>query len=164
MKFRLLIVLMALTACSGAAVTKTIDVSAARLAEIKSTPYIAGNNPGGFPTAGLSGLDEETWPEGIRFTGFGPYLYEMGFKKNMMITAIDGVGVHEIFVGRWQDLRLKDPAAFDASHYKDLIEYMFAKEPGAHVDVTVDVSVSAAAIKAGNYKPETEVWRINFQR
>ena len=166
MIIRLLLVLTILVAGSscGQEVSKTLDVSAARLAEIKSKPYTAGNGPGGFAAAALSGFEENPGPEGILFTGFGPYLHEMGFTTSMMITAIDGQGVHEIFAGRWKELRLQAPDAFDAAHYKDLIEYIFAKEPGDSVVISLDVNPSTADIIAGNNKQRSEVWRIKFLR
>jgi hypothetical protein len=46
--------------------------------------------PGGVSAAALSGSDDGNGPEGIAFTGFGPYLHEMGFTPAMMITEIDG--------------------------------------------------------------------------
>ena len=88
----------------------------------------------------------------------------MGFENRMMITAIDGVGVVEIFADRWRLLRHKDPSAFDAAHYKDLIEYIFAKEPGDQVVLAIDVNVSISSLAEEQYKPSTEVWQINFQR
>jgi len=166
MSIRLLVVLALLVSCSssGYDISKIVEISADKLAEIKAKPYTGGNGPGGFAAAALSSSVDDLSPEGIRFTGFGPYLHEMGFENHMMITAIDGVGVVEIFADRWQVLRLNDPGAFDAAHYKDLIEYLFAKEPGDHVVLTIDVNVSIASLAAGQYAPETEIWQISFQR
>ena len=82
----------------------------------------------------------------------------------MSITAIDGLGVEEIFADRWKSLRLKAPDAFDAAHYKDLIEYIFAKEPGDSVLISIYVKPSTADLLAGNNKEGPEVWRINFLR
>jgi hypothetical protein len=162
----LLLVVAFLVACSscGQDVSKTLDVPAARLAEIKSKPYIGGNGPGGFAAAALSGYGENPGPDGIVFTGFGPYLHEMGFTTSMTITAIDGQSVNEIFADRWKVLRLKAPDAFDAAHYKDLIEYLFAKEPGDSVLISINVKPSTADLIAGNRKEGPEVWRINFAR
>lgn len=164
MIIRLLLVLTLLASCSagGEDVTKTLDVSAARLAEIKGKPYTAGNGPGGFSAAALSGSGDNAGSEGIVFTGIGPYLHEMGFTNSMVITAIDHQGVYEIFANRWKDLRLQSPSAFDAAHYKDLIEYIFAKEPGDSVVISIDVNVSTADFIAGTYERESETWRINF--
>ena len=151
-------------ACSaGGDISRSFDISADRLAEIKNKPYAPGNGPGGFATASLSGPDDN-WPVGIRFTGFGPYLYAMGFTKDMMVTAINGVGANEVFAGRWQGLRLQDPGAFDAAHYKDLIEFIFIEQPADHVVISVDVNASRMAVKAGIHQPKIEKWRINFLR
>jgi len=132
---RLLLVLTLLAACSsnGQDVTKSLDVSAARLAEIKSKPYTAGNGPGGFAAAALSGSGDDSKSDGI-------------------------------FYDRWKNLRLQSPDAFDAAHYKDLIEYIFAKEPGDSVVISIDVDVSTADILAGITEREPETWRINFLR
>ncbi len=156
MLIRLLFVAVLLASCSssGYDVSKTVEISADRLAEIKATPYTSGNGPGGFAAAALSAGDSS--PAGIRFIGFGPYLHEMGFSSDMMITAIDGVGVVEIFADRWRDLRLQDPSGFDAAHYKDLIEFIFAGEPGDEVLLTIDRNVSTSS--------QTEIWKIKFQR
>ena len=166
MIIRLLIALVFLAACSsgGAEVSKTIDVSAARLAEIHSKPYTAGNGPGGFATAALSGYGESPGPDAIVFTGVGPYLHEMGFTSSMSITAIDGKGVNAIFADRWKGLRLKAPDAFDAAHYKDLIEYLFANERGDSVLISIYVKPTTADLIAGNNKEGPEVWRISFSR
>jgi len=166
MLFRLLVVLVLLASCSlaGSDVTKTVEISADRLAEIKVKPYTAGNGVGGFSAAALSGVADDGLPGGIRFTGFGPYLHQMGFKNNMMLTAIDGVGVVEIFADRWAPLRLQNPSAFDAAHYKDLIEYIFVRESVDQVLLTIDVNISVSSLVEGQYEPNTEVWQINFQR
>jgi hypothetical protein len=159
-------VLTFLVACSsgGADVSRTIDVTAAELAQIKAKPYTAGNGPGGFAAAALSGFGENTGPDAIVFTGVGPYLHAMGFTSSMSITAIDGLGVEEIFAERWKGLRLKAPDAFDAAHYKDLIEYIFAKEPGDSVLISIYVKPSTADLLAGNNKEGPEVWRLDFLR
>ena len=166
MMIRLLIALTILAACSesGGSATKTFEIPAVRLEEIKNNPYTPGNGPGGFAIARLSGLEDDLWPDGILFLGFGPYLYEMGFSDKMMITAIDGVGVKEIFSNRWRNLRLHKPGGFDAAHYKDLIEYIFRKQPGDHVVLSIDVNAVVSDIVDGKHEPEIETWRINFQR
>ena len=165
MLVRLLVVLALLTSCSssGPDVTKTVEISADRLAQIKATPYTAGNSAGGFSAAALSGLADDSSPDGILFTGFGPYLHEMGFETNMMLTEIDAVGVVEIFADRWRTLRLQNPGAYDAAHYKDLIEYIFVRESVDQVMLTIDVNVSKTSLAEGQYEPNTEVWKINFQ-
>jgi hypothetical protein len=140
MIIRLLLVLVFLAACStGADVSKTIDVSAARLAEIHSKPYTVGNGVGGFAAAALSGYGESPGPD-----------------------AINGKGVNEIFADRWKGLRLKAPDGYDAAHYKDLIEYLFAKERGDSVLVDIYVKPTTADLVAGNNKEGPEVWRINL--
>ena len=166
MIIRSLIVLVFLSACSsgGQDVSKTIDLPAAKLAEIRSKPYTAGNGPGGFAAAALSSDGDNPGQGAIVFTGFGPYLHEMGFTSSMSITAIDGKGVYEIFADRWKGLRLKKPEAFDAAHYKDLIEYLFAKERGDSVLINIYVKPTTADLIAGNKKEGPEVWRINFSR
>ena len=158
--------LMLLAACSsgGVDISRTIDITPAELAQIKDKPYTAGNGPGGFAAAALSGYGENPGPDAIVFTGVGPYLHEMGFTSSMSITAIDGLGVEEIFAERWKGLRLKAPDAFDAAHYKDLIEYIFAKEPGDSVLISIYVKPSTADLIAGNNKEGPEVWRLDFLR
>jgi len=160
----LMLILTATLAACGPGADRTLQVSAERLAEIWAKPYIGGNGPGGFATARLSGIDGNTWPAGIHFTGHGPYLHEMGFAPDMMITEIDGVGVDEIFAERWRGLRLRDPSAFDHMHYKDLIEYLFLEQPRDAVILTVDLDVSTYDMDAGEYRPRTETWRIEFER
>jgi len=163
---RLLVVLALLTSCSssGSDATKTVEISADKLAEIEAKPYTAGNGPGGFAAAALSNPGDGSSPGMILFTGVGPYLHEMGFRNNMVITEIDGVGVAEIFADRWRDLRLNDPSAYDAAHYKDLVEYIFTRESVDQVVLKIDVQVSATSMSEGQYEPSTEVWQINIQR
>lgn len=80
-----------LISCSspGADASRTVDISADRLAEIRAKPYTAGNNPGGFAAAALSNPGDDSGGGGVRFIAFGPYLRAMGFTSNMVITAID---------------------------------------------------------------------------
>lgn len=158
-----LIFVAGLVAC-GPGADRTLQVSAERLAEIRAKPYIGGNGPGGFATARLSGIDGNHWPAGIHFTGHGPYLHEMGFLPDMMITAIDGVGVDEIFAERWRGMRLQDPSAFDHMHYKDLVEYLFLEGERSAVSLTVDLDVSVYDMEAGEYRPRTETWRLELKR
>ena len=160
--FLTLPILLISCSSSGADVSKTVDISADRLAEIRAKPYTAGNNPGGFAAAALSIPGNGSGGGGVRFTGFGPYLHDMGFTNNMVITAVDGVDVADIFFDRWQDLRLQDPSAFDAAHYKDLIEYLFAEERGSKVVLAIDVNVSATTMAAGELQPKKELWRVNL--
>jgi hypothetical protein len=166
MNIRFLIVITFLTACSsnGQEVTKTLQISPEKLAEIRSNPYTGGNGPGGFSAAALAVAEDGNGPQGIAFTGFGPWLHEMGFTPNMMITAIDGRNVHEIFTDRWMALRLQAPDAFDAAHYKDFIEYLFSSEPGTSVAIGLHVERSPADLVAGTTPEKSQVWRIDFLR
>ncbi len=166
MAIRLLVIAVLLSACSasGNDVAKSIDLSAARLAEIRDKPYTPGNGAGGFAAARLSGLGDDAAPDGILFLGFGPYLHEMGFGRGMMITAIDGLGVNDIFSNRWQSLRLHNPAAFDAAHYKDMVEYVFRKQPGDQVLISIDMNASTVRKDNITHQPAIENWRINFNR
>ena len=154
MFIRKLAVLVLLAACAGCSsdVTKTVDMSADKLAEIQATPYTAGNTAGGFAAAALSNPGDGSSGE-VRFTGFGPYLHEIGFTPDMAITAINGVGVADIFATRWQPLRIGDPSAFDAAHYKDLVEYLFVEERGGKLILDINVNVSATS---------KETWQINL--
>jgi len=160
----LMLILVATLAACGPGADRTLQLSAERLAEIRAKPYIGGNGPGGFATARLSGIDGNSWPVGIHFTGHGPYLHEIGFPPDMMITAIDRVGVDEIFAERWRGLRLRDPSAFDHMHYKDLIEYLFLERSRDAITLTVDLDVSTYDMESGEYRPRTETWRIELDR
>jgi hypothetical protein len=163
MLIRILAVLALLASCSssGSDVAKTVDMSADKLAEIQATPYIAGNNAGGFAAAALSNPGDGSSGE-IRFTGFGPYLHEIGFTPDMAITAINGVGVADIFAARWQQLRIGNPSGFDAAHYKDLIEYLFVEDRGGKLMLDIVVNVSATSVAAGDIKSGKETWQINL--
>ena len=167
MYFRLLAYLLPilLISCSssGTDVAKIVDISADRLAEIQAKPYTGGNGPGGFAAAALSNPGGDSRVGGIHFTGFGPYLHGMGFTNNMVLTAIDGVDVADIFADRWQKLRLKDPSAFDAAHYKDLIEYLFAGDRGDQITLAIDVKVSVTSMAANDFEARQELWQINLQ-
>jgi len=160
LRFIAALALLGLCAGCGADESRSIDVSAETLAEIVRTPYVGGNGPGGFGAARLSGLDGDGWPEGMHFTGHDVYLHEMGFAPDMMITAINGKSVVDIFAARWERLRLKDPTAFDQAHYKDLVEYLFLEGNGDEILLTVDPDVSKSALSRGDYRPQTEVWRL----
>ena len=163
MFIRKLAVLVLIASCSscGSDVTKTVDLSAGTLDEIKATPYVGGNGPGGFATAALSNPGDGSSGE-VRFTGVGPYLDEMGVTPTMAFTAINGVGVADIFATRWQQLRLRDPSAFDAAHYKDLVEYLFVEDRGGKLIVDINVNVSATTAAAGDIMPGKETWQINL--
>ena len=163
MFIRKLAVLVLIASCSscGSDATKTVDVSADRLAEIRAKPYFAGNNAGGFAAAALSNPGNGSSGE-VRFIGFGPYLHEMGFTPNMTITTINGVGVADIFATRWQQLRIGNPSGFDAAHYKDLIEYLFVEDRGGKLILDINVNVSATTAAAGDITPGKETWQITI--
>ena len=164
MLIRLFAVLIVLASCTGSGpeVTKSVEISAARLAEIRENSYAADSESGRYGLAALAGFQDDSRSGGILFTGFGRYLHEMGFRENMVITEIDGVGVAGIFADRWRSLRLQDPSAFDAMHYNDLIEYLFLRDSKAPVLLTIDVNVSVRSFLEGQHEAETEVWKINF--
>lgn len=163
MAIRKLAILVLLASCSsaGSDVAKSVDVSAATLAEIRARPYVGGNGPGGFAAAALSNPGDGL-SGGIHFTGFGPYLHDIGFTSNMVITQINGVGVADIFADRWQGLRLQDPGAFDAAHYKDLVEYLFVEERGGTITLGIDTTVTATTVAGGEVTPGKQTWRLNL--
>lgn len=163
MLIRILAVIALLASCSSSDsdVAKTVDMSADKLAQIRATPYTAGNNAGGFAAAALSNPGDGSSGE-VRFIGFGPYLHEMGFTPNMAITEINGVGVADIFATRWQQLRIGDPGGFDAAHYKDLVEYLFVEDRGGKLMLDINVNVSATTAAAGDIKSGKETWQINL--
>ena len=88
----------------------------------------------------------------------------MGFTSNMVLTHIDGVGVAKIFADRWSALRLGDPSAYGAAHYRDLIQYIFLRDSVNQVLLTFHVKVSIALMNEGPQEPRTEVWQLNLQR
>jgi len=82
MRIGLVAILLLMTACSSSpdyVFSRTLHVSAERLAEIKSKPYVKRYQSGGGPAARLAGLDNDPWPEGILFMEYGPYLEDLGF-------------------------------------------------------------------------------------
>lgn len=165
MIIRLIALLFLVTACSSSPdseISRTLHVSAEKLAEIKNKPYVKRYKSGGGPAARLAGLDSDPWPEGILFLEYGPYLEGLGFGKQQMLVEIDGKGVHSIFEDRWKKKRIKRPAGFHRDHYEDLIRYLFDKEPGEQVVVTMYLNVSMSAQKIGDYSPEVEYWEIVF--
>lgn len=159
----LLLIVICSVGCSPG-VDRSIDLSADRLAEIRSTPYVGGNGPGGFATARLAGYEDETETAAIEFTGFGPYLHAMGFRQGMTIRSVNGVPVLEIFTARWNQLRLEDAAAYDAEHYRDLIEYLFAGDAGNILDLEVWSEGYRLAMAAGveGAEPVDGIWRIRL--
>jgi len=164
MRLRIVFVVFLLTACSSPQeyeISRTLHVSAERLAEIKCKPYVK-RYRGGGPAARLAGLEGDPWPEGILFMDHGPYLEGMGFAKRQMLTKIDGKAVHGIFYDRWKTKRIKRPAGFHGDHYKDLISYMFDREPGEQIVVTMYLNVPMSESEIGSYTPEVEYWEIVF--
>ena len=165
MTIRLLLALMMLVGCSPSPdyeVSRTLHVSAEKLAEIKSAPYVKRYKSGGGPAARLAGLDDDPWPEGILFLEYGPYLEDLGFAKQQMLVEIDGDGVHDIFEDRWMAKRIKRPAGFHADHYEDLIRYLFDVEPGDQRVLTMYQHVPSIEKDIGSYTPEVEYWQIVF--
>ena len=134
-------------------------MSAERLAEIQEKPYVK-RYRGGGPAARLAGLDDDPWPDGILFMDYGPYLEELGFGKRQMLVEIDGESVQDVFYDRWKTKRIRRPAGFDRDHYKDLIRYLFDKQPGDRIVVKVYLNVPTSHLEIGDYTPEIEYWEI----
>jgi len=156
--------LLACLAGCEADAARSLVVTGETLAKIRETPYVGGNGPGGFATARLAGLSAEDTRTGIHFTGFGPYLYELGFRPDMRITAIDGADPRRIFESRWARLRLKDASAYDAEHYLDFIEYLFLEQDSRSVTLTVEIPRSLEFATRGEYRAGTETWRLAIER
>jgi hypothetical protein len=162
MTIRIACVFLLLTACTSSTdyeISKTVHVSAERLAEIREQPYVK-RYRGGGPAARLAGLDNDPWPDGILFMDYGPYLEDLGFAKRQMIIEIDGEPVQEIFHDRWKTMRIRRPAGFNADHYKDLIRYLFDKEPGERIVVKMYLNVPTSHTEISSYTPEVEYWQI----
>lgn len=165
MIFRLLAILLLMTSCSSSTdyeFSRTLHVSAEKLAEIKSKPYVKRYQSGGGPAARLAGLDDDPWPEGILFLEYGPYLEGLGFAKRQMLVVIDGNGVHAIFNDRWKTKRIRRPAGFHRDHYEDLVRYLFDKEPGEQRVLMMYLNVPMSEKEIGSYTPEVVYWRIVF--
>ncbi len=141
---------------------RTLHVSAAKLAEIKRKPYVKRYQSGGGPAARLAGLEDDPWPDGILFLEYGPYLEELGFAKGQALVEIDGKGVHDIFLDRWEKFRSVRPRAFHKHHYKDLIQYLFDRSPGDQLVVTMYLNVPGSESEIRNYTQEIEHWQIIF--
>ena len=162
MIIRLACVVLLITACTSSAdyeIGKTLHVSAERLAEIQENPYVK-RYRGGGPAARLAGLADDPWPEGILFMDYGPYLEDLGFAKRQMLVEIDGKTTQDTFYDRWKTKRIRRPAGFHADHYKDLIEYLFDKEPGERIVVKMYLNVPMSHTEIGSYTPEVEYWQI----
>lgn len=154
--------LLALLSGCDARADKSLEVSAARIAEIRETPYVPGNNRGGFATARLAGIDSEE-TGAVEFTGFGPYLYELGFRQGMSIRAIDGADPRDVLADRWAALRLADASAYDAEHYRDLVRYLFLEQGKESVDLTVAIPRETELATSGAYREGVETWRITLE-
>ncbi len=162
----LLLIALIVSGCSGSPgveISRTVTISGDRLAEIRSAPYVKRYRAGSGPAARLGGLDDDSWPEGILFMDYGPYLPEMGFDRGTLLAAIDGKGVHDIFVDRWEGKRIRRPAGFHADHYRDLMEYLFVdNDPdGTILTVYRDVPLSASEVRS--YDPTVEHWRLQVR-
>lgn len=165
MILRLLLVLTLIAGCSSSTdyeFSRTLRVSAERLAEIKSKPYVKRYRSGGGPAARLAGLDDDPWPEGILFMEYGPYLEGLGFGKRQMLVEIDGKGVHAVFEDRWKKMSIRRPAGFHRDHYKDLVSYLFARGPGESVALTMYMDVPTHYKEIESYTPQVEYWKIVF--
>lgn len=161
-------VLLLLAACAPSAdreIAKTLVVSAERLAEIRSKPHVIRYARETPPIARLAGLDKDPWPAGILLYNVlnDPYLDELGFGQGMMIAAINGNKVHDIFASRWQRLQLHRPAGFHNTHYRDLIEYLFIENKWDQFVVTVYLDVPGDSTVAPSYVPKVEHWRIRLK-
>ena len=110
--------------------------------------------------AGIAGVDDDPWPDGILFMRYGPYLQELGFGRGQMLIEIDGEPVQDIFYDRWITKRIKRPAGFHADHYRDLIEYLFDKKPGETIVIKMYLNVPTSHTEIGSYTPEVEYWQI----
>ena len=86
-------------------ISRTLHVSADKLAEIKRKPYVKRYQSGGGPAARLAGLEDDPWPDGILFMEYGPYLKELGFAKGQALVKNEGKSVHSIFLDRWEKYR-----------------------------------------------------------
>ena len=165
---RLVLAAMLLAACSPSPdlkITKTLQVSAQRLAEIRANPHVRRYQRETASLARLAGADKDSSPAGILLYSVvnDPYLDELGFAEGMMITAINGKKVHDIFASRWQKLRLRRPAGFDNSHYRDLIQYLFIEKKWDEFVVTVYLDVPSDIKDWPAYVPKVEHWRIKFK-
>ena len=162
MRWFWLVVFGALGCSSDVDVTRSVTVSAERLAAIQTQPYARRFRSGRTPAARLAGLGDDPWPESILFLDYGVYLHELGFGDRMALQAIDGVRVHRIFESRWQNRAVGRPGAFHREHYTDLIRYLFDARPGGRRTITVLREVPYSASDIGAYTPKLERWAIEF--
>lgn len=164
----MLAVVCVLAACSRKPepeITRTVSVSAERLAQIRMNPHIKGSLRGSAPAARMGGIEDDPWPPGIMFfSEMEPYLGDLGFEPGKMIMAIDGKTAHDIFIPRWKKRGGIRPGGFSRDHYKDLIEYLFVENAWRKLVIMVytDVPGSYEVLKDGGYKPKVEHWLIRF--
>jgi hypothetical protein len=161
-------VLLLLVSCSPISdvkITKTLSVSAERLAEIRGNPHPKRYLRESLPLARLVAQDKSPLLPGILLYGVvnDPYLDELGFAEDMMIAAINGRKVQDIFTSRWQKLRLRRPAGFHNTHYRDLIEYLFIENQWDQFVVTVYLNVPSDIKDWPAYVPKVEHWRIKLK-
>lgn len=64
----------------------------------------------------------------------------------------------------WQTKSIKRPAGFHRDHYRDLIRYLFDKEPVEQVVVKMYMNVPTNDKIIETYSPEVEYWQIVFDR
>ncbi|MBC7782084.1 MAG: hypothetical protein H7125_18465 [Proteobacteria bacterium] len=158
-RIAVLLIVLLIGACSRAPdypITKTVTVSATRLAEIRSRPYFKRYREGVGPTARLGGLDDDSWPAGVLFLELDPYLEDLGFALEHMIARIDGTPVNDIFIERWRKKRIKRPEGFHSEHYRDLIEFLFLEHDKERIVLTVYVGVPRSSTEVRSYSPRVE--------
>lgn len=167
MLIRMLLVLLLLASCSPSPdyqVSRTVQISGERLAEIRRNPHVKRYERERAPAARLTGLDRDPWPAGIVFMGvMDPYLEELGLGDGMLLTAINGKQVHDIFLSRWQYKRLRRPAGFDYAHYRDIVEYLFLENQWNEFVVTVLRDVPSSIEALPQYVAKVEHWRIKLK-
>lgn len=165
---RMVLAVLLLTSCSPSPdvkITKTLAVSAELLAEIRRNPHVQRYRRETAPVARLAGADKDSSPAGILLYSVvnDPYLDELGFAPGIMITAINGRKVHDIFASRWQKKRLRRPAGFHNDHYRDLIDYLFIENRWDEFVVSVYLDVPGDIKDWPAYVPKVEHWRIKLK-
>lgn len=157
-----------LASCSGEReppITRTVTVSAAKLAEIRAAPKVVVYPKGGpISFARLTGLDKDPWPPGILLYNPDPHMAMIGFGEGHVLAKIDGKTAREIFVQRWQKLRIRRPAGFDASHYNDMLSYIFLEHQQPRMVLTVYSNVPDHFEKVPHYQPVLQRWEVKFER
>ena len=164
----LVLALLFVASCSSEReppITRTVTVSAVKLAQIRAAPQVVVYPKGGASSfARLGGIDKDPWPPGVMLNHADPYMAMLGFAEGHLIAKIDGKSVHEIFVPRWRKLRIRLPAGFDASHYNDMLSYIFLEHQQKSMLLTVYVGVTMRAEEITSYQPVMERWQVNFER